>query len=311
MEEAKNLKKRILIIGSLNMDMVIEMKNMPLIGETVMGKSLSYVPGGKGANQAYAVAKTGGDVIMLGCVGDDSTGTALIENLAKSGADTSHILKVKGTPTGIAVISVNEQGDNSIVVVGGANFCCDVAYLKKNDFLFKDADYVMVQMEIPYESVFYAIERAKELGKTIILNPAPAPDYLPDNLWDKLDYMTPNETELAKLSQNTAADASDIEAGARKLLEKGVKNILVTMGEKGALLVNPKGSVLYPARKIEAVDTTSAGDCFNGAFVTALSQGQTEERAILFANTASSIAVTRKGAQSSIPSKKEIEALME
>lgn len=305
------MEKRILIIGSLNMDMVVEMENMPLIGETILGKNLSYIPGGKGANQTCAVGKTGGDVVMLGCVGDDGMGETLVKNLTESGADISYIVKVKGEPTGMAFIYVNEEGDNSIVVVSGANFCCDVAYLKKNDFLFKEAGYVMLQMEIPYESVFYAIKRAKELGKTVILNPAPAPDTLPEDIWDKLDYITPNETELVKLGKSIGSCTLDVEKNAGKLLEKGVKNVLVTLGEKGALLINKKGSILYPARKVEAVDTTAAGDCFNGAFVTALSQGKEEGEAIFFANTASSIAVTRKGAQSSIPSKEEVACLVE
>lgn len=304
------MEKQILIIGSLNMDMIIEMRNMPLIGETVLGESLSYIPGGKGANQAYAVGKSGGNVTMLGCVGHDSMGEKLIKSLAESGTNTSYILKVQKEPTGTAIISVDEKGDNSIVVVSGANSACNVEYLKKNDFLLKESEYIMLQMEIPYDTVFYAIKRAKELGKTVILNPAPAPDELPADIWDKIDYITPNETELAKLSKSTLTNVSDMKKAAKKLLEKGVKNVLVTIGDKGALLISDKGSAIYPTRKVEAVDTTAAGDCFNGAFVTALSQGKEEGEAILFANTAASIAVTRKGAQSSIPWKKEVEQLL-
>ena len=310
------MKKRILIIGSLNMDMVIEMKKMPLIGETVLGKTLSYVPGGKGANQAYAAGKSGGDVIMLGCVGDDSMGDALMKSISHSGANVSNIAKVEGKPTGTAVIYVNEKGDNSIVVVSGANGFCDVEYLKENDFLFGEAEYVMLQMEIPHEAVYYAIKRAKELGKTVILNPAPAPEELPESIWDKIDYITPNETELMQLSNHGASDKEtgasieEIEGCAARLLEKGVKNVLVTLGDKGALLVNNNRSKMYPARKVMVMDTTAAGDCFNGAFVAALAGGTQEGQAILFANAASSISVTRKGAQSSIPDKGEVEQLL-
>ena len=185
------MDKRILIIGSLNMDIVIEMKRMPLIGETVLGKNLTYVPGGKGANQAYAAGKLGGKVTMLGCVGDDSLGQKLKDNLAKSGTNVSYIRNIEGKSTGTAVIYVNGDGDNSIVVISGANEACDVEYLKQNEVLFAESDYVMFQMEIPYETIFYGIGRAKELGKTVILNPAPAPDSLPKDIWEKIDYLTP------------------------------------------------------------------------------------------------------------------------
>lgn len=303
------MDKRILIIGSLNMDIVIEMKRMPLIGETVLGKNLTYVPGGKGANQAYAAGKLGGKVTMLGCVGDDSLGQKLKDNLAKSGTNVSYIRNIEGKSTGTAVIYVNGDGDNSIVVISGANEACDVEYLKQNEVLFAESDYVMFQMEIPYETIFYGIGRAKELGKTVILNPAPAPDSLPEDIWEKIDYLTPNETELLKLTGQQEMTMDNIRNGAHVLLEKGVKNILVTLGEKGVLFVNDKEEKLYPARKVTAVDTTAAGDCFNGAFITGLAEEMGFEEAIVFANLASSLAVTRKGAQSSIPGRDELEEL--
>ena len=303
------MDKRILIIGSLNMDIVIEMKRMPLIGETVLGKNLTYVPGGKGANQAYAAGKLGGKVTMLGCVGDDSLGQKLKDNLAKSGTNASYIRNIEGKSTGTAVIYVNGDGANSIVVISGANEACDVEYLKQNEVLFAESDYVMFQMEIPYETIFYGIGRAKELGKTVILNPAPAPDSLPEDIWEKIDYLTPNETELLKLTGQQEMTMDNIRNGAHVLLEKGVKNILVTLGEKGVLFVNDKEEKLYPARKVTAVDTTAAGDCFNGAFITGLAEEMGFEEAIVFANLASSLAVTRKGAQSSIPGRDELEEL--
>ena len=157
------MKRRVLNIGSLNMDMVIGMQYMPLEGETVLGDSLTYIPGGKGANQACAAAKLGGDVVMLGCVGEDSMGEALLGSLQECGADISHIRTVQEAPTGTAVIYVNARGDNSIVVVGGANNFCSVAYLQEHDLLFQQAEYIMLQMEIPYDAVFYAIRRASEL----------------------------------------------------------------------------------------------------------------------------------------------------
>lgn len=182
---------------------------------------------------------------------------------------------------------------------------CDVGYLREYDNVLQQSDYVILQMEIPQEAICYAVGRAKELGKTVILNPAPAPDSLPDAIWEKLDYITPNETELMKLSKKEGNCLGDFIEGAKVLLDKGVKNVLVTMGEKGALLVNENLSEVFPARKVIPVDTTAAGDCFNGAFVVALAEGKEEQEAVRFANTASSIAVTRNGAQTSIPDREE------
>lgn len=298
--------KGILIVGSLNMDIVVEMNKMPELGETVMGKHLSYIPGGKGANQACAAGKLGGHVTMLGCVGNDNFGTRQIQLLKESHVCMEYVGVREEEPTGTAVIYVDGTGANSIVVIPGANACCDIQYLKEHDELFQNCSYAMFQMEIPKEAVYYGIARAKELGKTTILNPAPAPEALPEEIWDKIDFFTPNETELAKLSGLKEMDERSIRRGARKILAKGVKQVLVTMGSKGVLWVNDKTEQIFPARKVEAVDTTAAGDCFNGAFVTALQQGYSIEDAITFANLASSIVVTRKGAQSSIPERDEV-----
>lgn len=298
--------KGILIVGSLNMDIVVEMTKMPELGETVMGKHLSYIPGGKGANQACAAGKLGGHVTMLGCVGNDNFGTRQIQLLKESHVCMEYVDVRQEEPTGTAVIYVDGTGANSIVVIPGANACCDIQYLKEHDELFQNCSYAMFQMEIPKEAVYYGIARAKELGKTTILNPAPAPEALPEEIWDKIDFFTPNETELAKLAGLKEMDERSIRRGARKILAKGVKQVLVTMGSKGVLWVNDKTEQIFPARKVEAVDTTAAGDCFNGAFVTALQQGYSIEDAITFANLASSIVVTRKGAQSSIPERDEV-----
>lgn len=298
--------KGILIVGSLNMDIVVEMTKMPELGETVMGKHLSYIPGGKGANQACAAGKLGGHVTMLGCVGNDNFGTRQIQLLKESHVCMEYVGVREEEPTGTAVIYVDGTGANSIVVIPGANARCDIQYLKEHDELFQNCSYAMFQMEIPKEAVYYGIARAKELGKTTILNPAPAPEALPEEIWDKIDFFTPNETELAKLAGLKEMDERSIRRGARKILAKGVKQVLVTMGSKGVLWVNDKTEQIFPARKVEAVDTTAAGDCFNGAFVTALQQGYSIEDAITFANLASSIVVTRKGAQSSIPERDEV-----
>ena len=247
---------------------------------------------------------------MLGCLGNDSHGRALLDNMKKSGIDCSGLSQLEEYPTGLAVIYVNEEGNNSIVVIAGANRACDVEYLKAHDEMIRESDYVIFQMEIPYAAVFYGIRRAKELGKTVILNPAPAPDELPDDILAKVDYLTPNETEIAKITGKTEETLESIQAGAEELLGKGVRNILVTLGSQGAMLVNEEGVQQYPTRKVEAVDTTAAGDCFNAAFVVGLSEGMSNAEAIRFANTASSIAVTRKGAPSSIPTREDVDEVM-
>lgn len=299
------MKKKILIIGSLNVDMVIEMKHMPMVGETVLGTKLTYVPGGKGANQACAAAKLGGDVKMLGCVGNDEFGDIQRNNLWNCGVDTRDFKRSQINRTGTASIYVDGSGNNSIVVVAGANGECNIAYLKEYDKVIQTCDYIILQMEIPYEAIFYAIRRAKELGKTVILNPAPAPENFPDEILKNIDYITPNETELMKICKREGNTITDFTESAKLLLKKGVKNVLVTLGERGALLVNEEMAQTFPTRKVKTVDTTAAGDCFNGAFAVALAEGREEREAVMFANAASSIVVTRNGAQTSIPDREE------
>ena len=299
--------KNILIIGSLNTDLVVSVQRMPLMGETVLGKSISYVQGGKGANQAYAAARAGGNVTMLGCVGADEFGSVQIENLSNAGVDVSKIKISDKSPTGTAIIYVDEKGNNSIVVVAAANNDCNVEYIKENDDVLQACDYIMMQMEIPWETNYYAIKRAKQLGKTIILDPAPVSDPLPDEIYPMIDYITPNETEIMKLTSVKVSSIDDAEKGAKALLEKGVENVVVTLGKAGAMHVTNSQSRLFPARQVAAVDTTAAGDCFNAVFAAVLAEGKSEDEAIEIANTASSISVRKIGAQSSIPSRDEIE----
>lgn len=303
------MKKGILVIGSLNMDISVEMSKMPVVGETVLGKAISYKTGGKGANQACAAGMLGGEVRMLGCIGPDEFGRKLAESLRNAGVETGYLKKSRDQPTGTAVIYVDQNGDNSIVVIPGANRECDTAYLKAQDEQFQWCDYVVLQMEIPYNAVWYAVKRAKELGKTVILNPAPAPESIPEEIFGLTDYITPNETELATLSGMAGEDQEAVRCGAESLIQKGVGNVAVTLGERGAMLVRADGERFYPARKVNAVDTTAAGDCFNGALAAALAEGQKEDQALRFANLAASIAVTRKGAQESLPGRDELERI--
>ena len=296
---------KILVAGSLNMDLRFSMKRMPLEGETVMGNGLMYNPGGKGANQAAAAAKLGGDVAMLGCVGKDSFGDTLAKSLADCGCDVSALRHVT-TPTGTASIYVDDMGRNSIVVIAGANGACNTDYLRECEEMLEACGIVMLQLEIPYDAVWYLVKKAHALGKTVILNPAPAPDAIPKDVLKCIDWLTPNETELARLSGMPCEEPTQVEEAAAKLRQLGVKNVLVTVGSHGAYLCTDTVSELIPTQHVKAVDTTAAGDCFNGAFAVALSEGKPPADAVAFANRAASISVTREGAQSSLPWRKEL-----
>ena len=296
---------KILVAGSLNMDLRFSMKRMPLEGETVLGEGLLYNPGGKGANQAAAAAKLGGDVAMLGCVGKDGFGDTLAKSLADCGCDVSCLRRVTA-PTGTASIYVDDMGRNSIVVIAGANAYCDTEYLKECEEALKACDILILQLEIPYDAVWHLAKRAHALGKTVILNPAPAPDAIPRDVLKCVDWLTPNETELAHLTGMPCEEPLQIEEAAAKLQKQGVKNVLVTVGSRGAYLCMARTSELIPTRHVKAVDTTAAGDCFNGAFAVALSEGMTPAEAVVFANKAASVSVTREGAQSSLPRREEV-----
>jgi len=301
---------KILVIGSLNMDMVAKVKRIPKLGETILGDSLMLNPGGKGANQCYTVGKLGGNATMLGCVGNDSYGDMLIESLKKAEVNTSYIKKCGDIHTGTALIQIDDFGNNNIVVIKGANDKCDEGYLIDNEDVIKECDIIMLQMEIPYNAVYYAIKRGRELGKKIILNPAPAPEEFPEDILNKVDIITPNEIELEMLSKMKIKSEGDIVKGAQKLIIQGVNHVIVTIGSKGAMYVNKNGYKYFPARKVDAIDTIGAGDCFNGALAVAISEGLSLDDAISFANVAASISVTRKGAQSSIPSREEVDDIL-
>lgn len=292
------------------MDMVIKVHDMPLEGETVLGQGINYIPGGKGANQAYAVAKLGGRVSMIGKVGKDEFGEMLCKSLQEAGTDITYVNKVPDATTGRAIIYVNEKGNNSIVVIAGANNNCNKEYLQSLQSVILDSDIIILQMEIPYDAIFWCISFAKEHNKTIILNPAPAPDDLPSSIINKIDFITPNETELAKITKRNTDSEEEVITAAKILIDLGVKNVIVTLGSKGAMHVTSEFHRMYPAIKVKAIDTTAAGDSFNGALSVYLAEGHTIEEAILFAIRVASITVTRKGAQKSIPSRDEVNEIL-
>lgn len=291
------------------MDMIFQMSRMPIAGETVLGNNLSFNCGGKGANQAYAAGKLGGQVMMLGYVGNDNQGRDLVKSLSNVGVDVGMIGYDESLPTGVASIYLDNKGENSIVVVPSANSSCNESYLRSNDHAFFECDYILLQMEIPIEAVAYAVKRGYELGKTVILNPAPAPDKLPKGILKGIDFLIPNESELAKLSGYEINNKNDIHTASSKMVKAGVKELLVTLGKSGSLLMNDMTSQLFPSISVKSIDTTAAGDCFCAAFTVALSEGKTIEQAIRFANIAAGLTVTKKGAQRSIPSRMQVDRI--
>lgn len=299
--------KKILVAGSANVDFVLNVAEMPRKGETLLCHSFANVPGGKGANQACACGKLGGNCVFLSVLGRDSMGQLLYKSLEDAGVDLSCIGYSDTEPSGMAMITVNCAGENSIVVVPGANSCCDSDYFRQHQDALQSADILLIQLEIPHDSVFALIAEAKKLGKTTILNPAPAPESIPDELFRYLDWITPNETELSSITKLPTDTVEQVEFAAKQLIKKGVGNVLVTIGSKGALLCREDGCVHYPTQKVTAVDTTAAGDTFNGALAVALAEDMPIADAICFANTAAAISVTRKGAQTSVPTREEVD----
>ena len=303
--------EKVLVIGSLNCDYVINVQKMPQIGETLLCDGFEMIPGGKGANQAYAIGKLGGEVTMLGAVGNDGPGSMLRANLKGVGVDVSRLKCAEGESTGTAFITVDSSGGNSIIVVQGANGTVDVPYIKANDDVLEASDIVLLQMEIPMETVVYSAKRAKELGKTVILDPAPARSDIPRELYGCVDYIKPNEVELGMLIGDSVAE-SHLEESAALLQERGVKNVVVTLGSKGAFLLDGKGSARsFPANSsLRAVDTTAAGDSFTAALAYGLSEGRELHEALELAICVSEIVVTRKGAQTSIPDMDEVQRFL-
>lgn len=296
--------KKILVIGSLNVDMVVKVPHMPAAGETILAGNMELVPGGKGANQAYAAGRLGARVTMFGAVGSDSYADIEKNSLAAAGVDTSRLLVREGKSTGLAWITVNEAGDNSIVVIPGANATVTEQDIVDNEALLRDCDILLCQLEIPLKTVVYAAKRAKELGKTVILDPAPVPQEFPEELFSYIDIIKPNETEAAQL---LGASVNGYEEASDKLRAKGVKNVLITLGPKGAYINSEtEGKHLMPVRQVPVVDTTAAGDSFTAALAVRLAAGSSLVQAVRYANEVAAIVVTRKGAQTSIPSADEV-----
>lgn len=297
--------KKILVIGSIGYDVTTYYDKMPVIGETIVGRKFAQNPGGKGDNQAVAAARSGADITFLGAIGDDNYGEILTKNLEDN--NVKHSLKVvPNMSCQVATILVDKEGRNSIIIVPGANNYVDKKQIDDNEKLIDESDIILLQLEIPIETVEYAIDMAYKKNKIIILNPAPGQP-LSENILKKVNYLTPNESELSLITGMPTSNLEEIKLASKKIIELGAQNLIVTLGEKGSLLVNKEGSKLFPAFPTVAVDTAGAGDCFAGVFVTYLSKGYSIDEAIKYANLASSISVTKIGTIPSLPTQKEIE----
>lgn len=297
--------KNICVIGSLNMDLVVNVEKMPKAGQTLLGSNFKEVPGGKGANQAVAMARLNGKVTMIGKVGNDSFGETLVNSLKKDNVNTDYIQVEKG-PSGVALITVDKNAQNSIVVAPGANYKLTKEDIDKNIDAIKNSDIVVVQLETPLETIKYALKKAKELGKYTILNPAPAV-VLEDEIIENVDLLTPNETELEIISGKSISNEDDINECAQIMINKGVKELIVTLGSKGSLYINKETSMFKKAYKVEAIDTTAAGDSYTGALAVAISIGKDMEYAMDFASKVGALSVMKEGAQSSLPTLIEVE----
>lgn len=297
---------KVVVVGSLNMDLVTRASRLPRAGETLIGQSFLTVPGGKGANQAVASARLGAQVAMIGCVGSDAYGAQLREALVVEGIDCQAVKQVDGS-SGIALIVVDDSSQNAIVIVAGSNAELTPDSLQAFDSMLEAADVIVCQLEIPMQTVGYTLERGRKLGKTVILNPAPASEPLPKSWYAAIDYLIPNESEAWALSGVVVDSLETAKVAATHLIKAGAGKVIITLGSQGVLFADGKGFEHLMAPKVKAVDTTAAGDTFVGGFAAALAAGKSEIEAIRFGQNAAALSVTRVGAQPSIPTLHDVQ----
>jgi ribokinase len=289
------------------MDLVTRAPRLPRGGETLIGESFSTIPGGKGANQAVAAARLGAQVAMVGCVGNDAYGQQLSGALLAEGIDCQAVSVVEGA-SGVALIVVDDNSQNAIVIVAGANGELTPSVLDSFDAVLQGADVIVCQLEVPDATVGHALKRGRELGKIVILNPAPASHALPSDWYAYVDYLIPNESEAMVLSGLAVDSLETAEAAATQLIAAGAGKVIVTLGGQGLMFANGTSFEHFPAPRVKAVDTTAAGDTFVGGFAAALANGKDEVEAIRFGQVAAALSVTRAGAQPSIPALLEVQA---
>lgn len=299
--------KKIVVIGSSNTDMIVKVPKIPAPGETVLGNEFLTVQGGKGANQAVAAARAGGEVTFVACVGNDTFGDEAVASYKKEGINTNYIKRTGDAATGVALINVAASGENSISVAPGANSLLTPSDIEQLDSLIHSADIILMQMEIPLQTIQKVAEMASVATIPVILNPAPA-QKLPKQLLEMISLLTPNEHEAALIA-GTEGNQSSPQELAEILSGMGVKQSIITLGSNGAYFYNDHTSGTVKGMKVDAIDTTAAGDTFNGYLAVAMASGESIDHAIQIANKAAAISVTRLGAQPSIPRMKEIVAI--
>ncbi len=299
------MNPKIVCIGSSNTDMIIKTPHIPELGETILGGKYSTAPGGKGANQAVAAARAGGDVTFIARVGDDMLGQKAKEGFARDNINIEHVITDPTAPSGVALIFVDDDGHNIIGVASGANGNLSPQDIEERRDIIKQADIILMQLEVPIETIEKAVTIAAETGVRVILDPAPA-TALSQAILSKIDTLTPNESEAEILTGLSVKTPAQAEIAARKLLEMGIKTVIVTLGLQGALVVT-SGYVEHVAGiKVDAVDSTAAGDTFAGALSVALAEGMELSKAVTFANKAAALSVTKLGAQPSVPTRDQI-----
>jgi ribokinase len=295
----------IVVIGSLNMDLVVTVGSLPKKGETVRGSDLMRIPGGKGANQATVASLLGSQVSMIGSVGQDEFGSILINNLSRYGVDTTGIIIDPQIVTGTALIMVDRKGDNSIVISPGANSRTSPEDIDRHEELIKKAKLVLLQLEIPLNTISHVIDLAQKHHVPVVLNPAPVAE-IPTSTLKKVSYLIPNEIEAAQLSGIDVQDLHSAEQAANKFLDLGVEVVVITLGRNGCLVKDRRQTLHAPAPKVKVIDSTAAGDAFIGAFSSRIIQGHSLSDAARFANCAGALTVTRRGAQTSLPTLEEM-----
>jgi len=298
-------KKKIVVVGSTNTDMVVKSTRIPVPGESIVGGNFFMNAGGKGANQAVAAARLGGDVTFIAKTGNDIFGKQALELFKNEGINCGHLFVDETTPSGVALIILDAKGENCIVVALGANNNLTADEVLSARAEFEAADVVLMQLETPIETVVKTAEACFLLGKKVVLNPAPACT-LPPELFKYLYLITPNETEAEILTGVVVTDSTSATKAAIELHNLGIQNVIITMGSQGAFLYSDGKGQLIPAQKVKAIDTTAAGDTFNGALAVAIAEGKSLTEAVMFGNMAAAISVTRLGAQTSVPYLNEI-----